>query len=601
MTSTLARLSRHLPAVVRNPLRDHVAPVLLGTTTPRVRAIEARLWGGFSALALSEIDELLTDPVARRRQQSEAARVRAVWRAMNGDLTAAIADIGDARARHSPAARDPDLILLEAHFRARAGDGAGARERLDALPRETAVSASAALVRANSHNPALLGRRGSEDAMLRSLAPVFARAGVAGIAPREPAHPLSLDNLTTDTAVAPASCDARVTVIVPLYNGARVLPTALAGLAAQSWTDLEVLIVDDASQDESADIAAAFSARDPRFRLIRMPENRGGYAARNRALTEATGVLVTTHDADDWSHPDKIRLQVAHLRARNLPFSLAAHVRAGTDLVFHGPARPVPRLVARNFSSLLAPRALIERMGGWDPVRVGADSEMLHRLEHLHRTGRIAAVLPDCPLSFSRTGAATLTADGPTRLATFYHGVRREYHEARRHWHRSLDRNRAPGTPPEATVPPMIRARRGARAPVDLLVIGDLHRHDPRAFVGAATRAALFHYPDALGDVARPLDGALRDFALTRDIPVIAPGEKLAARRVLILDPGVFSHAMDRFPQVDAGSVLVRATTAPPDAEALKAALRACLGTEGIWLIRADAEPQAVAARLASP
>lgn len=96
---------------------------------------------------------------------------------------------------------------------------------------------------------------------------------------------------------------ARVTVIVPVYNGAATLGATLASIAAQSMADWQAIIVDDGSTDASADIARQFCARDSRFRLIQQA-NAGVAAARNSGISAAQSPLVAPIDADDLWHPD---------------------------------------------------------------------------------------------------------------------------------------------------------------------------------------------------------------------------------------------------------------------------------------------------------
>src|SRR5437879_4321228 len=86
-------------------------------------------------------------------------------------------------------------------------------------------------------------------------------------------------------------------VIVPLYNKADYIVSAIRSVQAQSWTDFELIIVDDGSTDDSADHVMRFTS-DPRLRLIRQP-NRGVGAARNRGMTDARGELFALLDADD--------------------------------------------------------------------------------------------------------------------------------------------------------------------------------------------------------------------------------------------------------------------------------------------------------------
>lgn len=94
---------------------------------------------------------------------------------------------------------------------------------------------------------------------------------------------------------------------MPVYNAAQWLAAAVESVLNQSLSNLEVLIVDDASTDESAHIAGQFAARDPRVRLLRQPINRGQAAARNLALEHARGTWIAPVDADDELRPDRLR------------------------------------------------------------------------------------------------------------------------------------------------------------------------------------------------------------------------------------------------------------------------------------------------------
>jgi glycosyltransferase involved in cell wall biosynthesis len=106
-----------------------------------------------------------------------------------------------------------------------------------------------------------------------------------------------------------------VSVIVPAYNVAAYVRAALESVLAQTFTDLEVLVVDDGSTDETPAIAAEFCARDARFRLIQQ-DNRGLAGARNRALGHAAGEFFALLDSDDVWDPRFVEEQIAIMRAR---------------------------------------------------------------------------------------------------------------------------------------------------------------------------------------------------------------------------------------------------------------------------------------------
>src|SRR5690606_31389578 len=89
-----------------------------------------------------------------------------------------------------------------------------------------------------------------------------------------------------------------LSVILPIYNVAPYLSDCLTSLASQRFSDLEVIMVNDGSTDESAEIAAAFAQRDSRFRLISQA-NAGLGAARNAGLPHASGKYLMFVDSDD--------------------------------------------------------------------------------------------------------------------------------------------------------------------------------------------------------------------------------------------------------------------------------------------------------------
>jgi glycosyltransferase involved in cell wall biosynthesis len=91
---------------------------------------------------------------------------------------------------------------------------------------------------------------------------------------------------------------------MPVYNGAPFVERALRSLRAQSFTDWELLGVDDGSTDDSYERLCREGALDPRIRPFRLPENRGASAARNHALCRARGEIIAYLDCDDEYHPD---------------------------------------------------------------------------------------------------------------------------------------------------------------------------------------------------------------------------------------------------------------------------------------------------------
>lgn len=99
---------------------------------------------------------------------------------------------------------------------------------------------------------------------------------------------------------------AKVSVVIPCYNGAKYLRETLGSALAQTHAPLEVIVIDDGSTDDSAAIAESFG---PPVRVIRQ-SNQGESVARNRGIDEATGDWIAFLDADDWWETTKLEQQV---------------------------------------------------------------------------------------------------------------------------------------------------------------------------------------------------------------------------------------------------------------------------------------------------
>ena len=95
------------------------------------------------------------------------------------------------------------------------------------------------------------------------------------------------------------SATPKVSVITPAYKAARYIGQAIESVQAQTLTDWEMIIVDDASPDETAEVVKRY-LDDPRIKLIRSERNRGNGGARNLALEVAQGEWIAVLDADDW-------------------------------------------------------------------------------------------------------------------------------------------------------------------------------------------------------------------------------------------------------------------------------------------------------------
>jgi len=116
----------------------------------------------------------------------------------------------------------------------------------------------------------------------------------------------------------------RVSVIIPTYNRARFVTKAIDSVLAQTYTDYEIIVIDDGSSDNTREILGPYMDK---IQYI-YQENAGASAARNPGISAATGEWVAFLDSDDEWLPEKLSIQMAHVRERP---DLCAHI---TDVTF---------------------------------------------------------------------------------------------------------------------------------------------------------------------------------------------------------------------------------------------------------------------------
>ena len=171
------------------------------------------------------------------------------------------------------------------------------------------------------------------------------------------------------------------TIVIPAYNAGIWIERTLQSAAQQNYPNLEILVIDDGSKDNTRMLAEAMAAVDDRFRVIRIPN--GGVAnARNVGIREASGKYVAFLDADDLWHPDKIRLQVEAMQQPADGVLPAASYTLTRIIDVHdrvtGTGKPIGAsgyMLARhlyfkfvgNGSSVLVRRDVAIELGGYDP------------------------------------------------------------------------------------------------------------------------------------------------------------------------------------------------------------------------------------------
>lgn len=148
-----------------------------------------------------------------------------------------------------------------------------------------------------------------------------------------------------------------ISIIVPVYNTERYLPKCLDSIAAQTFTDFEVLMIDDGSTDGAGEICDQYSLSDKRFITIHQ-SNQGVSASRNNGLKQARGNYIAFVDSDDYVHPQMLELLYKAIRQGDYDLSVAHYlsVNIGTKIENQ-------KIIKPHFQELLTEEVLCKLFG----------------------------------------------------------------------------------------------------------------------------------------------------------------------------------------------------------------------------------------------
>ncbi|MDM7459431.1 MAG: glycosyltransferase family 2 protein [Paracoccus sp. (in: a-proteobacteria)] len=282
---------------------------------------------------------------------------------------------------------------------------------------------------------------GDETLWLKNLNAYLAPYDISPIQLRN--GPTILHRLHADPG-RPVMQGPMVTVIMPAYQAAAYIEPAATSILGQSWQNLELIIVDDGSSDETWQVAQRLAAQDSRVRTFRNHQNLGPYVSKNRALQQARGDYITGHDADDWAHPQRIERHMAKVIASH------GNVKAGTgmmlrvsqgglfdDIIQADPVHSPDGIRRRAFISCLFERqAMEEKIGFYDPVRFAGDGEMIERARKILGSGfqdfDIFAML-----CLNLQTSLTNHPEFGLRTVSGISDVRKEYNRRWREWHQN--------------------------------------------------------------------------------------------------------------------------------------------------------------------
>lgn len=363
----------------------------------------------------------------------------------------------------------------------------------------------------------------------------------------------------------------KITVIVPAYNSEIFIQTTLSSILAQTWSNLEVLVVDDCSTDATAEVVKEYQRKDTRVRLLATPTNSGPYVARNTALAVATGEFITTNDADDWSHPEKLEIQAQHLLQNSgAVANLSEQVRATSELRFYRRGN-YGNLIFINMSSLMFRRdQVMKEIGYWDSVRFGADNEFIRRLRKVFGNSAVVE-LSTGPLSFQRQTSDSLTGNSFFGYHGYYMGARKEYFESQSHFHQQTNsffydfpQKTRPFPVPEPMLPNREEKSAGWRH-LDVILMSDYRLSGEAARVNLEEIELLKQKGGRLGLVqvswypfnAKRMRSAVREVLDGKQAQILVYGEKISCDQLILRFPAAFQERQRYLPLVKAKEVRV--------------------------------------------
>lgn len=209
-----------------------------------------------------------------------------------------------------------------------------------------------------------------------------------------------------------------ISVVLPVYNGAADVERAVDTILTQTFTDFELILINDGSKDNSAEVLASMT--DPRIRLFHQ-DNMGLAGTLNRGIGLARGRYIARQDQDDLAHPERFAKQVAFLEQHpdHGLLGTAAQIWVGDTPTERAHDHPTDHgalsfeLLFNNpfvHSSIMMRKATVEGVGGYttDPARQPPeDYELWSRMARAARVANLSErllVYREVPASMSRTG-----------------------------------------------------------------------------------------------------------------------------------------------------------------------------------------------------
>ncbi len=211
-----------------------------------------------------------------------------------------------------------------------------------------------------------------------------------------------------------------VSVNLTTYNRANLLQRALDSILDQTYPYLEIIVVDDFSQDQTSEVVKRYMVDDKRIKYIRHDQNKGNAKARNTALMHSKGDYIAFMDDDDeWIDKDKIFNQTEILNGNSNIGIVCSNIRYfKNETVYDDSAIEIPKDLKSHIlkgngiihnSTVMTRKSLMEYVGGFDEKMLrGVDSEFFRRCIVMHDID--IYLMPDVTTAYRGFGDDRMTA-----------------------------------------------------------------------------------------------------------------------------------------------------------------------------------------------
>ncbi|WP_394222818.1 glycosyltransferase [Alteromonas gracilis] len=527
----------------------------------RIRSIKTsvveNLWGGYSKPALKVLENCYSDSREATRLRFFTAWHAARWYYFSEnykkalELSHFIRSLGEEYLLDKTVVLMHSFCLMQLNLNQQAEEVL--REYLNIMPDD----ADALLSMSNLYH--------ERSEKLSWINKAFEKNGFRGIDLKGDGQSIDFRSLHGDATTI--SDPRRVSVIIPTFNAELRIKVAVESLLKQSWSNIEVIVVDDCSTDNTVKSVKQLMQLDSRVKLVEQKQNAGAYVARNAGLKVAKGDFITTHDSDDWSHPQKIASQVAYLDSMPKVKGVSTFwVRASSNLQFQHNWRLNERLIHWSHSSFLFRKEVLSDIGYWDNVIAGGDTEFIWRVQARYGKWAFKRIHSEVPMAIALDDEGSLTRNKATHIKTMHNGMRHIYREGCQWWHKknknSLNISNYVDRPFPA---PQTMLKRGDNeVAADFLAVSDfsLGRFSQAQFDLLLEHSkngmsiVLYHIPQ-FGKSVKPLSSKFYSLLMEKNISVCVFGMKVNSRNTLFLNEMLLKHVPDQLVEVLTQNVLI--------------------------------------------